>query len=330
MALISVTDLSVRFATRDGAIDAVDRVSFSIQRGRTLGLIGESGCGKSATALAMLRLNGRPPYTEVDGQVLFEGRDLTKLSESELSEVRGKSIGMIFQDAVASLNPTRFIEEQLGEVLRRHTNLDHRARSKRVVELLEAARIPRATSHLRKYPHELSGGLCQRVMIAIAVACAPQLLIADEPTTALDVTNQAGILSLLRDLQHELGMAVLFITHDMDVISAIADDVAVMYAGQIVEQARVEELFSHPEHPYTEALLQATPRVTEAFGYHQRLVTIPGSPPDLRAAQSGCRFAPRCRYRDRDDCSVTEPPPREIRPGHVVRTAHPRSERGDE
>jgi oligopeptide/dipeptide ABC transporter ATP-binding protein len=329
MPAIEVRNLSVCFTSRTGDVYAVDGVSFAVEQGETVGIIGESGCGKSATASAILRLNGRPPETMVDGEVIFEGRDLTKLSELELSEVRGRQIGMVFQDPTASLNPTKTVGSQIAEVLRRHTDLDRNGRRSRAIELLNAARIPEADHALSCYPHELSGGMCQRVMIAIAVSCGPQVLIADEPTTALDVTNQAEILRLLKELQADSGMASVVISHDMAVMAGIADRVAVMYAGQIVELAAAEEIFQNPEHPYTEALLAATPRTGRSLGRGERLTTIPGAPPDLRTPPSGCRFAPRCPYRDLGRCAHERPELRSIHPHHLVRTLHPRSARAE-
>jgi oligopeptide/dipeptide ABC transporter ATP-binding protein len=328
VALLEVDDLRSHFFTREGVTRAVDGVSFSVDTGKTLGLVGESGCGKSVTALSIMGLIPKPPARIVSGSVLFEGRDLTKLSERELEDVRGSKIAMIFQDPMTSLNPTLKIETQITETIRRHLDLSKDAARKRAVELLEEVRIPKAADRLSDYPHRFSGGMRQRVMIAIALACNPALLIADEPTTALDVTIQAQILDLLDDLRRQHDMGMIMITHDMGVIAETADDVAVMYAGQIVEQAPVVGLFERPEHPYTEALLGALPHL-EAEGVRDgRLIVIPGLPPDLVNPPPACRFAPRCPYADSDDSCTRKPPElREIRTHHRVRSAHPASER---
>ena len=328
MALLEVDDLRTHFSTREGTVRAVDGVSFSLEKGKTLGIVGESGCGKSVTALSIMGLIPRPPARIVSGSVLFEGRDLTKLSERELEDVRGRKIAMIFQDPMTSLNPTLKIRTQITETLRRHLDLSKDAASKRAVELLEEVRIPKAAERLNDYPHRFSGGMRQRVMIAIALACNPALLIADEPTTALDVTIQAQILDLLDDLRREHDMGMIMITHDMGVVAETADHVAVMYAGQIVEEAPAVELFERPEHPYTEALLGALPHLEAEGVRERRLVSIPGLPPDLVNPPPACRFAPRCPYADSgDSCTRELPELREIRPGHRVRSAHPASER---
>jgi oligopeptide/dipeptide ABC transporter ATP-binding protein len=328
VALLEVDDLRTYFSTREGTVHAVDGVGFSLEQGKTLGIVGESGCGKSVTALSIMGLIPKPPARIESGSVTFEGRDLTKLSERELEDVRGRKIAMIFQDPMTSLNPTLKIGTQITESLRRHLDLSKEAAAKRAIGLLEEVRIPKAAERLNDYPHRFSGGMRQRVMIAIALACNPALLIADEPTTALDVTIQAQILDLLDDLRREHDMGMILITHDMGVVAETADDVAVMYAGQIVEQAPAIELFERPEHPYTEALLGALPNL-EAEGIRERrLVAIPGLPPDLVNPPPACRFAPRCPYADADDSCTRRPPElREIRPGHRVRSAHPASER---
>jgi oligopeptide/dipeptide ABC transporter ATP-binding protein len=260
--------------------------------------------------------------------VLFEGRDLTKLSERELEDVRGKDIAMIFQDPMTSLNPTLKIVTQITEVIRRHLGTTKQEARKRAVDLLEEVRIPRAAERLDDYPHRFSGGMRQRVMIAIALACNPKLLIADEPTTALDVTVQAQVLDLLEELRESHDMAVILITHDMGVVAEVADEIVVMYAGQFVEQAGAVELFDRPEHPYTEALLGALPQI-EGEGIREgRLTAIPGRPPDLIDPPDVCRFSPRCPYANRNDsCTREMPQLRELRPGHFVRSAHPASER---
>ena len=327
MALLEVKDLKTYFFMREGVVQAVDGVSFSVEKGKTLGIVGESGCGKSVTALSLMGLIPKPPAKIVEGSVLFEGRDLTKLSDRELEDVRGRQIAMIFQDPMTSLNPTFKIGTQITETLRRHFDISKQDARKRAVELLEEVGIPRAAERLDDYPHQFSGGMRQRVMIAIALSCNPQLLIADEPTTALDVTIQAQILDLLERLRTEYEMAMIIITHDMGVIAEASDDVAVMYAGQILEQASVFDLFDGPEHPYTEALLGALPQLEGEGIRDGRLTAIPGRPPDLIEPSIGCRFAPRCAYREQDSCATEAQELREIRPNHWARTAHPASER---
>jgi len=328
VALLEVDNLCTHFFTREGVVHAVDGVTFAVDQGKTLGIVGESGCGKSVTALSIMGLIPRPPARIVNGSVLFEGRDLTKLSDDELENVRGAEIAMIFQDPMTSLNPTLTIGTQITEALRRHLGMSGDEARRRAIELLEEVRIPDAGGRLNDYPHRYSGGMRQRVMIAIALSCNPKLLIADEPTTALDVTVQAAILDLLEELRHSHDMAMIIITHDMGVVAEVADDVAVMYAGQVVEEAPVIELFDHREHPYTEALLGALPNIDEGEARAQRLTTIPGRPPDLLNPPPACRFAPRCPHADLPDtCASVEPELRAIRPGHLVRSAHPTSER---
>jgi oligopeptide/dipeptide ABC transporter ATP-binding protein len=326
--LLDVRDLKTHFFTREGVVRAVDGVSFSLHKGKTLGIVGESGCGKSVTALSIMGLIPKPPAKIVGGSVVFQGRELTDLPEKQLEEIRGNDIAMIFQDPMTSLNPTLKIGTQITEVIRRHWEVSKQEARTRAVELLEEVRIPNAASRLDDYPHRYSGGMRQRVMIAIALACNPKLLIADEPTTALDVTVQAGVLDLLEELREAHDMAMIIITHDMGVVAEAADDIAVMYAGQIVEQAPVLELFDHPEHPYTEALLGSLPQI-EGEGIRQgRLTAIPGRPPSLIDPPDACRFAPRCPYANlADGCATRQPELREIRPGHLVRSMHPASER---
>jgi oligopeptide/dipeptide ABC transporter ATP-binding protein len=329
VALLEVEDLHTNFKTRQGEVHAVDGVSFEVESGRTLGVVGESGCGKSVTALSIMGLVPRPGKI-VSGSVLFDGRELAGRKESDLENIRGREIAMIFQDPMTSLNPTLKIGTQITEVLRRHLNMTRDEARKRAVEALEEVHIPNAASRLDDYPHRYSGGMRQRVMIAIALACNPKLLIADEPTTALDVTVQAGVLDLLYELREEHQMAMIIITHDMGVVAETADDVIVMYAGQIVEHAKTFDLFDSPEHPYTEALLAALPQLEGAGIRQGRLTSIPGRPPDLLAPPEACRFAPRCPYAGTDDCSLVPPELRQIRPGHWVRSAHPASERAGE
>ena len=327
MALLAVEDLRTVFKTRRGDLHAVDGVSLTVERGRSLGIVGESGCGKSMLALSIMGLVPQPAGRIAGGRVVFDGHDLTALKERALEKLRGRDVGMVFQDPMTSLNPTTQIGEQIAETLRRHLGMSGRAARQRAVGLLEEVRIPRAADRLREYPHRFSGGMRQRVMIAIAIACKPKLLIADEPTTALDVTIQAQILDLLDDLRREHEMAMILITHDLGVVAEVADEVAVMYAGQIVEQAETLELFDHPEHAYTVALHDAVPVLENTEVRHGRLAVIPGSPPDLVNPPPNCRFAPRCPYAGDDDCTTKPVPLRAVRPGHLVRTFHPMSER---
>jgi oligopeptide/dipeptide ABC transporter ATP-binding protein len=327
MALLSVRDLYTHFFTREGVVHAVDGISFDVDERRVLGIVGESGCGKSVTALSIMGLIPKPPARIVSGEILFGGRDLTTLSERQFEDVRGSQIAMIFQDPMTSLNPTLTIGTQIAETIRRHFGSSKEAARKRAIELLDEVQIPNAANRLDDYPHRLSGGMRQRVMIAIALSCEPELLIADEPTTALDVTIQAQILDLLEELRESHGTAMILITHDMGVVAEAADDVLVMYAGQIVEQAPVLELFDRPEHPYTEALLGALPQVEDAGVRHRRLTAIPGRPPNLLDPPEACRFAARCVYAGEDACTTRMPELREIRPGHFVRSEHPASER---
>ena len=329
MALLEVRDLHTYFRTRAGEVRAVDGVSFDVEVGEMLGIVGESGCGKSVTVLSLMGLV-QPPGRVVQGSAFFQGRDLVKLKGREMEDIRGHEIGMIFQDPMTSLNPTLTIGTQITETLRRPLDMNKKEARKRAIELLDEVHIPNAAKRLDDYPHRYSGGMRQRVMIAIALACNPKLLIADEPTTALDVTVQAGVLDLFHELRTQHEMGVIIITHDMGVVAETANDIVVMYAGQIVEQATALDLFDQPEHPYTEALLSALPQV-EGEGIREgRLLSIPGRPPDLIDPPPACRFAPRCLYAGQDDCAVVPPELREIRPGHWVRSAHPASERAGE
>ena len=326
MALLEVSDLRTYFKTREGEVHAVDGVSFTVEEGKVLGIVGESGCGKSVTALSIMGLVQNPGRV-VSGSIRFDGRELIGLKERELEDVRGRSIGMIFQDPMTSLNPVLTIGTQITETLRRHLQMSSDQATKRAVELLEEVHIPDAARRLSDYPHRFSGGMRQRVMIAIALSCNPRLLIADEPTTALDVTVQAGVLDLLDELRVQHNMTMMMISHNMGVVAETADDILVMYAGQVVEQAPVIDLFDRPEHPYTEALLASLPHLEGEDVRDRRLVSIPGRPPDLLAPPEACRFAPRCAYAGTDDCSVVAPELREVRTGHWVRSAHPASER---
>ncbi len=326
MALLEVDDLRTFFKTREGEVHAVDGVSFTLEKGKTLGIVGESGCGKSVTALSIMGLIP-PPGRIVSGSVTFDGRDLARAKQRELEDLRGDEMAMIFQDPMTSLNPTLTIGTQITETIRRHTEMTREQARERAIKLLDEVRIPNAASRLDDYPHRYSGGMRQRVMIAIALSCNPKLLIADEPTTALDVTVQAGVLDLLADLRAEYEMSMIIITHDMGVVAETADDLIVMYAGQVVEHANVFDLFDSPEHPYTEALLAALPQLEGENVREGRLVSIPGRPPDLIVPPPACRFAPRCVFAGQDDCATVMPELREIRPGHWVRSAHPASER---
>jgi oligopeptide/dipeptide ABC transporter ATP-binding protein len=333
VALLEVNDLKTHFFTREGVVQAVDGISFAVEKGKTLGIVGESGCGKSVTALSIMGLIPKPPAKIVGGEVLFDGSDLTKLSDSKMQDIRGNQIAMIFQDPMTSLNPTLKIGTQITETIRAHSDASKQDARKRAIELLEEVGIPRAAERIDDYPHRFSGGMRQRVMIAIALSCSPRLLIADEPTTALDVTIQAQILDLLDALRQEHDMAMILITHDMGVVAEVCDDIAIMYAGQIVEEATGFDLFDRPEHPYTEALLGALPHLEgdEREIRESRLTAIPGRPPDLVNPPEACRFAARCPYSNYNDtCATVEPQLREIHPGHWVRTAHPTSERSGE
>ncbi|MCA3261659.1 MAG: ABC transporter ATP-binding protein [Telmatospirillum sp.] len=312
--LLSVRNLTTEFATERGPALAVDNVDFDVGSGEVVGMIGESGSGKSVSALSILGLLPTPPARVRAGTAFFEGQDLLRLRASELRRIRGRRIGMIFQEPMTSLNPVFQIGDQIGETLRVHEKLGREAARRRAVELLDRVGIPSAAKRLDDYPHHLSGGMRQRVMIAIALACNPRLLIADEPTTALDVTVQAQILELLRALQRDSGMAILMITHNMGVIAEFADRVVVMYAGRVAETAPVERLFDHPRHPYSQGLLDATPVLERV---ERRLRTIPGSLPTPTGIDPGCRFAPRCELAQ-DECSRARPVPVAIAPGHAA------------
>ncbi len=289
--LLQISDLQVVFSTETGPVCAVDGISFQLDSGQTLGLVGESGCGKSVTAQTILRLLPEPPAKMLSGKVLFEGRDLLKMPDAELRRVRGKEIGFIFQEPMTALNPVYTVGFQIAEVLMAHeAELPRATIKKRVLEMLDLVGIPSPNERYDTYPHELSGGMRQRVMIAMALICRPKLLIADEPTTALDVTIQAQIMELIQRLQKDLGMAMLLITHDLGVVTESVDDVIVMYAGKIAEQASVKELFHDPLHPYTRGLLASIPKL----GRKERLQGIPGTVPDITKLPSGCRFHDRC------------------------------------
>ena len=313
--ILSVKDLKTRFHTPEGTVYAVSSVSFEVAEGETLAVVGESGCGKSVTMLSILRLIPIPPGQIVSGQVIYSNQDLLQLSEENMEKVRGREIAMVFQDPMTSLNPVLSIGRQITETLRTHTSMDAAQARTRATELLDWVGIPDAANRLGEFPHQFSGGMRQRVMIAMALACAPDLLIADEPTTALDVTIQAQIIELVKRLKQELGMAIIWITHDLGVVAGMADRVIVMYAGFIVEEAEVFELYESPLHPYTLALMAALPRADRRRG--QSLKSIRGAPPNLLVEPRGCPFAPRCEYVI-EKCIQENPALHEIRSSHKI------------
>jgi peptide/nickel transport system ATP-binding protein len=313
-ALLSVEDLRTCFRTEEGTVRAVDGVSFALNPGETLGIVGESGCGKSVTALSIMRLLSKNAQI-TSGRILLEGRDLLGLSESEMRDFRGNRIGMIFQEPMTSLNPVHTIGEQIAEAVRIHRKVSRSSALTRAEEVLHLVRIPDAKRRMRDYPHQFSGGMRQRAMIAMALACSPRLLIADEPTTALDVTIQAQILRLMLELKERIGAAILMITHDLGVVAETCQRVLVMYAGEIVEEAPVEALFDHPAHPYTRGLMASIPRGADSR--RRRLPEIPGVVPSLTRSFPGCTFAPRCPLAI-DKCRTTKPALRAIAPGHYV------------
>jgi peptide/nickel transport system ATP-binding protein len=313
-ALLELRGLTVDFATDDGVVHAVDGIDLALGRGRTLGLVGESGCGKSVTSLAIMGLLP-PENSKVGGKVVFEGRDLLNLDAHLLRDLRGARLAMIFQEPMTSLNPSYTIGDQIIEAIQRHQDLDKAAARARAIEVLTLVRIPSPEKRIDDYPHKLSGGMRQRAMIAMALACGPQLLIADEPTTALDVTIQAQILDLMRGLRRDTDTAIILITHDLGVVAEMADDVAVMYAGQIVERAAVRDLFARPEHPYTVGLLGSIPRLDEK---RERLPSIEGRVPDMTRPPAGCRFAARCPFVE-PACIAAPPALVEVAPGHLSR-----------
>jgi oligopeptide/dipeptide ABC transporter ATP-binding protein len=316
--LLEVRNLKTYFYTEDGLVRAVDGVSFEVYPGEVLGLVGESGCGKSVTSLSIMRLIS-PPGKVVEGAIYLDGKNLLDLPENEMIKVRGNRISMIFQQPQTALNPVFRVDDQIAEVLDIHQDFGKEAGKRRAIELLKMVGIPDAERRAESYPHELSGGMAQRVMIAMALACVPELLIADEPTTALDVTIQAQILDLMRDLREKMGTSVILITHDLGVIAEMAERVAVMYAGEIVEQAKVGALFDQPLHPYTQGLIGSIPVLGKI---KERLDVIPGSVPNLVNLPPGCRFAPRCAAREKFGlkiCTDIRPDLIEATPGHLVR-----------
>ena len=313
--MLQVRDLRTQFFTQDGVVCAVNGISFHLDEGDTLGIVGESGCGKTVSMLSMMRLIPQPPGRIVGGEVLFEERDLLKVNEEEIRQVRGNKIAMVFQDPMTSLNPVLTIARQLSEALELHLGMDKDQARERSIELLEMVNIPEARARIDDYPHQFSGGMRQRVMIAMALSCNPQLLIADEPTTALDVTIQAQIIDIIRELRRELGMAIIWITHDLGIVAGLVDRVHVMYAGYIVEKAEVHEFYAHPRHPYSVALLGSLPRLDATT--REKLTPIEGLPPDLIALPPGCPFYPRCICRIAR-CLEENPELREVGLGHEI------------
>jgi len=312
--LLEVQALRTRFETYAGTVDALDGVSFSLKRGEILGLVGETGCGKSVTALSLMRLVPDPPGRIVGGRVLFKGQDLLALPERAMGHIRGREMAMVYQEPMTALNPVFTVGDLLSEVIIHHRGIRKAEARGEAAEALRLVGMPDPVGTLLRYPHELSGGMCQRAVLALALVCRPDLLIADEPTTALDVTIQAQILRLIRDLRTRLGLGVLLITHDLGVVAQLCDRVAVMYAGTIVEYGAVREIFHHPQHPYTQGLLEALPRIQETAS---RLQAIEGTVPNLFAPPPGCRFHPRCRHA-REICRIERPKVITTAPEHDV------------
>ncbi|MGN6563743.1 MAG: ABC transporter ATP-binding protein [Thermomicrobiales bacterium] len=312
--LLTVNNLKTQFFTQDGVVKAVNGVSFQLLPGETLGIVGESGCGKSITAMSLMRLIPTPPGKIVDGQVIFQGKDILKMNDEQVRSIRGNDIAMIFQDPMTSLNPVLTINRQISESLELHKGMSKSESRARAIELLKMVGIPNAEQRVDQYPHQFSGGMRQRVMIAMALSCDPLLLIADEPTTALDVTIQAQILDLMRKLQQERGTAVILITHDLGVVAGMSDRIQVMYAGTVAERADTYELFANPRHPYTLGLLKSIPRLDEK---KEKLDPIRGLPPDLIDLPDMCPFSPRCDYSE-EICERKAPQIREVAPGHLV------------
>ena len=315
--LLQIRGLKTHFATDDGMVHAVDGVDLTVHAGETVGVVGESGCGKTVTALSVLKLIAMPPGRIVDGQILWQGRDLVPLEPEGMNRIRCKEIAIIFQEPMTSLNPVYTVGEQIAEAIRCHERASRRAALAKTVDMLRLVQIPNPERRVHDYPHQFSGGMRQRVMIAMALSCGPKLLIADEPTTALDVTIQAQILELLQDMKARFGMAVMLITHAMGVVAETAQRVVVMYAGKVVEEASVEQLFSQPRHPYTLGLIRSIPRIDTAAERKTRLEAIGGVVPSLLEPPPGCRFAPRCRFAS-DVCRQAVPPLREVEAGHKV------------
>jgi oligopeptide/dipeptide ABC transporter ATP-binding protein len=317
-AVLRIKNLRTQFHTDEGIVQAVDGIDLTVRPGSVLGLVGESGSGKSVTALSVMRLIPQPPGRIVSGEIWFNGTDLMTLKETEMQAIRGKRIAMIFQEPMTSLNPVFTVGNQISEMLRLHLKMSRKDARDRTIELLELVGIPSAGQRAKEYPHQLSGGMRQRVMIAMAISCNPELVFADEPTTALDVTIQAQILVLLEELRERLGMSLVLISHDLGVIAEVAHEVAIMYAGRIVEEARTEALFAQPLHPYTQGLLASLPRFDMTGGRRERLRAIPGTVPKWTENLPGCKFTPRCGVAI-PHCSRQEPALEELHPGHRVR-----------
>jgi peptide/nickel transport system ATP-binding protein len=315
--LLDIRGLKTHFATDEGMVQSVDGVDIRINKGETVCVVGESGCGKTVTAMSVLKLIAMPPGKIVEGQILWKGRDLVPLDRKAMNKIRSKEIAIVFQEPMTSLNPVYTIGDQISEVLQLHEGLSKKQALEKTVEMLRLVHIPNPQRRVHDYPHQFSGGMRQRVMIAMALSCSPQLLIADEPTTALDVTIQAQILELLQEMKDKFGMSIMLITHAMGVVAEVAQRVVVMYAGRVVEEAGVEQLFGNPRHPYTQGLIRSIPRLDLAATQHTRLETIAGSVPRLLNPPPGCRFAARCRHA-MDICRQAQPPLREIEPGHKV------------
>jgi peptide/nickel transport system ATP-binding protein len=315
--LLNIRGLKTHFKTDDGMVRAVDGVDIAIGRGETVGVVGESGCGKTVTAMTVMKLIAMPPGEIVEGEILWQGRDIVKMTADEMRKIRSKEIGIIFQEPMTSLNPVYTVGDQIAEVVRLHEGLSRREATDRAIEMLRLVNIPTPERRVKDYPHQFSGGMRQRVMIAMALSCNPQLLIADEPTTALDVTIQAQILDLLAEMRERLGMAIMLITHDMGVVAETTHRVVVMYAGRVVEEATVDRLFGDPKHPYTQGLIRSIPRIDTAAEKKERLEAIGGVVPSLLHPPPGCRFAARCRFAT-DKCTEAMPPLRDVAPGHKV------------
>ena len=316
-ALLEIRGLKTHFATDDGIVQAVDDVDIRIDRGETVCVVGESGCGKTVTAHSVLKLIAMPPGRIVAGQILWQGRDLVPLDAAAMSAIRSKEIAIVFQEPMTSLNPVYSVGEQIAEAIRLHYGLGRREAMDKAIEMLKLVHISNPRKRAKDYPHQFSGGMRQRVMIAMALSCNPKLLIADEPTTALDVTIQAQILDLLHEMKSRFGMAIMLITHAMGVVAETAQRVVVMYAGKVVEEAEVEQLFEAPRHPYTQGLIRSIPRIDTAGARKTRLEAIAGVVPSLLNPAPGCRFAPRCRFAT-SACREASPPLREVAPGHRV------------
>jgi oligopeptide transport system ATP-binding protein len=312
-ALLEVKGLRTQFVTHEGTVNAVNGISYALEKGETLAIVGESGCGKSVSVLSIMRLIPEPPGKIAAGEILFDGRDLLKLNPEEMRRIRGNKIAMIFQDPMTSLNPVLTIGQQITETIVEHLGMSRLEARQRAVELLKMVGIPQAEDRLNDYPYQFSGGMRQRVMIAMGLSCDPQILIADEPTTALDVTIQAQIIELVKRLRDDLGMAVIWITHDLGIVAGLAERVIVMYAGYIVEFAEVDDIYDHPSHPYTQGLLGSLPRLDETT--HEQLKSIEGFPPELIGMPAGCPFKPRCAYAF-EKCDLN-PPLMPLNAGHL-------------